>query len=93
VENQTERSQDKNRKKAMDVLRSKLFALEQEKLRKEKEVLKGVYKEPGWGNQIRNYVLHPYKLVKDLRTQVESVNPDAILDGYLDDFVDAEIRL
>lgn len=93
VENQTERSQDKNRKKAMDVLRSKLFAMEQERLRKEKEVLKGVYKEPGWGNQIRNYVLHPYKLVKDLRTQVESVNPDAVLDGYLDVFVDAEIRL
>jgi peptide chain release factor 2 len=93
VENQTERSQDKNKKKAMDVLRSKLFAIEQEKLRKEKEMLKGVYKEPGWGNQIRNYVLHPYKLVKDLRTNVESVNPDAVLDGYLDEFVDAEIRL
>lgn len=93
VENQTERSQDKNRKKALDVLRSKLFALEEEKRAQEKEMLKGVYKEPGWGNQIRNYVLHPYKLVKDLRTGVESINPEAVLDGELDKFVDAEIRL
>jgi len=93
VENQTERSQDQNRKKALAVLRAKLYSLEQDKLTKEKLELKGQYKEPGWGNQIRNYILHPYKLVKDLRTNVESTNPDIVLDGYLDEFVDAEIRL
>ncbi len=93
VENQTERSQDKNRKKAMGILRAKLFAIEEARRRKEQETLKGIYKEPGWGNQIRNYVLHPYKLVKDLRTEVESVNPDSVLDGNLDEFIDAEVRL
>lgn len=93
VECQEERRQGKNREKAMKVLKSKLYALEQEKLEKEKAKLKGEYEIPGWGNQIRNYVLHPYKLVKDLRTGVESPNPDAVLDGYLDDFVNAEIKL
>ena len=93
VENQTERTQGKNREKAMKILQSKLFAIEEEKRKKEQETLKGVYKEPGWGNQIRNYVLHPYKLVKDLRTDVESTDPESVLDGDLDEFIDAEIRL
>ena len=48
---------------------------------------------PGWGSQIRNYVLHPYKLVKDLRTDVESTNPESVLDGNLDQYIDAEVRL
>ncbi|MFA6981803.1 MAG: peptide chain release factor 2 [Patescibacteria group bacterium] len=93
VENQTERYQAKNREKAMKVLKSKLYALELEKQEAEKAKLKGVYKMPGWGNQIRNYVLHPYKLVKDLRTEVESTNPDAVLDGDLDIFIDSLLRL
>jgi peptide chain release factor 2 len=93
VENQTERFQLKNREKAMQVLKSKLYALELQKMDEEKRKLKGDYKAPGWGNQIRNYILHPYKLVKDLRTNVESVHPEAVLAGELDDFIDAEIRL
>jgi peptide chain release factor 2 len=59
----------------------------------EKRKLKGDYKMPGWGSQIRNYVLHPYKLVKDLRTNIESTNPESVLDGNLDLFIDAEVRL
>lgn len=93
VENQTERSQGKNREKAMKVLKSKLYALELQKIEAEKRKLKGDYKAPGWGNQIRNYVLHPYKLVKDLRTEVESTNPELVLDGYLEEFIDAEVKI
>ncbi len=93
IENQSERTQGRNRKKAMQMLRSKLYALEQQKLAEEQEELKGEYKKPGWGNQIRNYVLHPYKLVKDLRTGVESTNPELVLDGHLEEFIDAEVRM
>lgn len=93
VENQTERFQGKNREKAMQVLKSKLYAMEVKKMEEEKKQLKGEYVVPGWGNQIRNYVLHPYKLVKDLRTDVESTNPDSVLDGDLDSFVEAEIKI
>ncbi len=93
VECQEERHQGKNREKAMKILRSRLYALELKKLEEEKNKLKGEYKTPGWGNQIRNYVLHPYKLVKDLRTEVESTQPEAVLDGELTEFIDAEIKL
>ncbi len=93
VENQTERYQAQNREKAMKVLKSKLYALELQRQEEEMAKLKGVHKTPGWGNQIRNYVLHPYKLVKDLRTGVESTNPEAVLDGDLDVFIDALLRL
>lgn len=93
VENQTERYQAKNREKAMKILKSKLYALQLQKADEEKRRLKGVYKTPGWGNQIRNYVLHPYKLVKDLRTEVESTNPEAVLDGDLELFIDSQIKL
>lgn len=89
----TERFQEQNRKYAMDMLRAKLWQLEQEKAAKEKKDLKGEYVPASWGTQIRSYVLHPYKMVKDLRTQVESGNPDAILDGDLDEFIDAELKL
>lgn len=93
VENQTERYQGKNREKALQVLKSKLYALQLEEAEKVKRKLKGDYKVPGWGNQIRNYILHPYKLVKDLRTDTESTNPEKILDGELDEFIDAELKL
>lgn len=93
VENQSERHQARNREKAMKILKSKLYIKEQEKIAEEKRTLKGEHVTPGWGNQIRNYVLHPYKLVKDLRTEVESTNPEAVLDGDLDLFIDAEIKL
>lgn len=93
VENQTERYQGKNREKALQILKSKLYAAQLEELKKEERKLKGDYKVPGWGNQIRNYILHPYKLVKDLRTNLESTNPDKVLDGGLDEFIDAELKL
>lgn len=93
VENQTERYQGKNREKALQILKSKLYALQLEEVKKEERKLKGDYKVPGWGNQIRNYILHPYKLVKDLRTDLESTNPEKVLDGGLDEFIDAELKL
>jgi peptide chain release factor 2 len=93
VECQEERTQGKNRERALKILKSKIYSLELKKHEEEKNKLKGVYKTPGWGNQIRNYVLHPYKLVKDLRTDVESTNPEAVLEGDLTDFVDAQIKL
>lgn len=93
IESQTERYQLKNREKAMKILKSKLYALELAKASAEMKKIKGDYKAPGWGNQIRNYILHPYKLVKDLRTQIESTNPEAVLDGDLDIFIDAEVKL
>jgi len=93
VECQEERYQGKNREKALKILKSKLYKIEEEKILENEKNLKGEYKTPGWGNQIRNYILHPYKLVKDLRTNVESTNPDAVLDGYLEDFIEAEVKL
>lgn len=92
VECQEERFQGKNREKALKLLRSKLYNIQSQKFDAEKKELKGEYKMPGWGNQIRNYVLHPYKLVKDLRTNVEHTDPDSVLDGDLDLFIDEEIR-
>ncbi len=93
VECQEERYQGKNREKALRVLKSKLLQIEEERSLEEERKLKGDYKTPGWGNQIRNYVLHPYKLVKDLRTDIESTNPDKVLDGEIDEFVEAEVKL
>jgi len=89
----TERSQLRNKQSALNMLRGKLYQLELEKQEKEKSSLKGEHKIAGWGNQIRNYVLHPYKLVKDLRTNMESQNPETILDGDLEEFIEAEIKL
>jgi len=84
---QSERSQHSNRATAMKVLRSKLYELELREREAKAADLAGEKKEIGWGSQIRSYVLHPYKMVKDLRTGVESGNPDAVLDGALEDFV------
>lgn len=90
-----ERTQQANRDKALELLVGKLYHNEEEKRKKEKEGL-SVSKttEAEWGSQIRNYVLHPYKMVKDIRTGVESRDPEAVLeDGDLDDFVEAERNL
>lgn len=84
---QTERSQHMNKATAMRVLRSKLYEREMEERNAKAAEIAGEKKEIGWGSQIRSYVLHPYKMVKDLRTGVESGNPDAVLDGALDEFV------
>ncbi len=89
---QAERSQSQNRERAMKILRSKLYQLQEAKRNLHLSSLKGEYKTPGWGNQIRSYVLHPYKLVKDLRTGFESSAPDAVLDGDLKGFIEEELR-
>lgn len=88
-----ERYQGQNRENAMKILRAKLWILQEEERKKEEAKLKGGYKTPGWGNQIRSYVLHPYKMVKDLRTQYETSQTDAVLDGDLDSFIDEELRM
>lgn len=89
---QAERYQGQNRENALKILRAKLWLLKEEEVKKEEERLKGGYKTPGWGNQIRSYVLHPYHMVKDLRTGYETGNTDAVLDGDLDAFIDEELR-
>lgn len=93
IECQTERYQGKNRELAVKMLKSKLYAIEVEKKEKNRKELKGQYKIPGWGNQIRNYVLNPYKLVKDLRTGVETTDASGVLDGNLEQFIEPEIYL
>lgn len=80
---QNERSQQQNKETAMKILTAKLFRLEQEKIAKEKNDLRGEYKSAEWGNQIRSYVLHPYHLVKDHRTIYESTDPENVLEGDL----------
>lgn len=89
----TERFQEQNRKIALGLLRAKLWIRQQEMEKNHLKDIKGEYKPASWGNQIRSYVLHPYKMVKDLRTEVESGNPDSILDGNLDEFIEAELKL
>jgi len=84
---QTERSQHLNKATALKVLRAKLYERELQEREAQASEISGEKKEIGWGSQIRSYVLHPYKMVKDLRTGVETGNPDAVLDGDLDDFV------
>ena len=93
VECQEERFQGRNREKALKILKSKLYQIGEEKSLMEEKKLKGDYKTPGWGNQIRNYVLHPYRLVKDLRTNVEIRNPEDVLDGNLDELIEAELKM
>ena len=89
---QNERSQLRNRESAMQVLRSRLLELELEKREAEMAELKGAHVAAGWGNQIRSYVLHPYRMVKDLRTGHETSDTGAVLDGEFDDFVYAYLR-
>jgi len=93
VQSSEQRSQLQNRETAMKVLKAKLLRIKMDERIEEISQIKGDYKIAGWGNQIRNYVLHPYKLVKDLRTDIESQNPESVLDGNLEEFVEAEIRL
>lgn len=93
VNSSTQRSQAQNRESAMNILKAKLWRIKEDEKLKEISDIRGDYKIASWGNQIRNYVLHPYKMVKDLRTNVESSNPESVLDGNLDEFVEAEIRM
>jgi peptide chain release factor 2 len=89
---QSERSQFMNKEIALKILRARLLELELEKREEEKARLKGKRIEAGWGNQIRSYVLHPYKMIKDHRTSYETSNADAVLDGELDGFITAYLR-
>jgi peptide chain release factor 2 len=89
---QSERSQTQNRETALRVLRARLHQMELERQQQERDELKGEHIEAGWGNQIRSYVLHPYKMVKDLRTGYEVGNPEAVLDGQLDGFMESYLR-
>lgn len=89
---QTERSQLQNRENAMKLLLAKLWTLRETQGEKLKQELKGDFTQASWGTQIRSYVLHPYHLVKDLRTQVETSNTDAVLDGDLTEFIEAELK-
>ncbi|MBI3610525.1 MAG: peptide chain release factor 2 [Nitrospirae bacterium] len=86
---QTERSQHKNRSMAMKLLRAKLYELEQEKKEKEMSSIVGEKKEIAWGNQIRSYVFQPYQMVKDHRTNTEVGNVSAVMDGEIDEFINA----
>jgi peptide chain release factor 2 len=93
VTSQSERLQGKNKENAMKILRAKIFQLKQEQKEKEIKKIKGQKKSAEFGSQTRNYVLHPYKLVKDLRTQYETSDAESVLDGNLDGFIEAELRL
>ncbi len=86
-------SQEKNRDNTREVFISNLHQLKEEKKEKEIKEIKGEKISASWGNQIRSYVLHPYKIVKDLRTQVETSNVEGVLNGNLDQFIEAEIKL
>jgi peptide chain release factor 2 len=89
---QNERSQTQNREFAMRILRARLLELKQAEKEEERAVLRGEYTKAEWGSQIRSYVLHPYQMVKDHRTEHESGNTQAVLDGSLDEFMEAYLR-
>ncbi len=89
---QNERSQTQNRENALKVLRSKLYEIKVEERAKEIAAIKGDYVKAEFGNQIRSYVLHPYQMVKDHRTNYETSNTGAVLDGRLDDFMESYLR-
>ena len=92
VQCQNERSQFQNKDKAMQMLKAKLYLLKQQENAEKLSDIRGEVKDIGWGNQIRSYVLQPYKLVKDLRTDVETGNADAVLDGALDPFINGYLK-
>ena len=93
VQCQNERSQHKNRDTAMKMLKSKLYEIEIQKIEGEKKVAEENKTEIGWGNQIRSYVLHPYRMVKDLRSNYEDSDPDGVLDGEIEKLLFSNIRI
>lgn len=89
---QNERSLTQNKENALRVLKARLYELEEEKRREQVAALKGEHRDAAWGNQIRSYVLHPYQMVKDHRTEYETGNTQAVLDGDIDAFIEAYLR-
>jgi peptide chain release factor 2 len=89
---QNERSQIQNRENAMRVLKARLLEIKHQQQDKERADLRGEYTKAEWGSQIRSYVLHPYQMVKDHRTDYEVGNTQAVLDGEIDDFIEAYLR-
>lgn len=92
AQSQNEKSQLQNKEQAMKILKARLFEFERQKQEAELAELKGENVDAGWGNQIRSYVLHPYQMVKDLRTRYETGNTAGVLDGDLDDFMESYLR-
>ena len=90
---QSERLQGTNKEKAIRILAAKLLQLKEEGEAKQIKEIKGKNVSASWGNQIRSYVLHPYKLIKDLRTGVETNNVEEVLSGKIDKFIEAEVKL
>ena len=91
VQSQSERSQHRNRDTAMKMLKSRIYEIELEKKNEEKKKVESNKKKIEWGNQIRSYVLHPYKMVKDLRTNYQTSNADSVLDGEIFDFLESSL--
>ena len=92
VQCQNERSQHKNKATAINLLKSKLYEMEMQKIESEKKASEDKKSDIGWGNQIRSYVLHPYRMVKDLRSDYEDSDPDAVLDGDIDKLIFSNIK-
>ena len=91
VQCQNERSQHKNKETCMNMLKARLYDYEIKKREKETKNMESFKSDIGWGHQIRSYVLHPYRLVKDNRTDQESSNPDKVLDGEIDEFIESSL--
>ena len=91
VQSQSERSQHRNRDTAMKMLKSRLYEIELDKKNEEKKRKRVIKKQIGWGNQIRSYVLHPYKMVKDLRTNYQTSNAENVLDGEISEFLESTL--
>ena len=91
VQCQNERSQHKNKETCMNMLKSRLYEFELQKRKKESSNIEDTKSDIGWGHQIRSYVLHPYRMVKDNRTNYESSNPDKVLDGNIDNFLESSL--
>lgn len=88
---QSQRNQHQNKETAMKMLMSKIYQLECEKQKQNADDIQGELNDVSWGNQIRSYVFHPYRMVKDLRTNAETGNTDAVMDGDIDDFIEQEL--